>query len=276
MNLSLALAVAMTGQVCQVRGTYRQQAVTYAAPVAYQQQNYVKAYAAPVYTQFVAVAEDPYLYQSALVGAQARADRRAGKELQGQAALAAQLNGLSVQVNQLTRTLAQVTIATPTTPDVGGPPVAPGKPQPVAPGKPSPEVPGKPAPTVEAPPPVQPPTPTVNPDDGSVPPPPVPTVPGVAVPDATVQVLKSRCLACHSAESAATNGGKFALFTEAGDVRPLSSPKLLDLAFRVSTGNMPRKALPLPPEEQATIKAWVLADPKVAGFLGATTAGVTK
>jgi mono/diheme cytochrome c family protein len=265
---TLILAASVAGQSCNL------QQRAYAAPVAYRQtyaaNNYVQQqyYAPQVQTAYIAVEYRDY---ANIIGSEQRGVNRRQEALLSQAALAARVDKLSASINGLTAIIAKEAVG-----PVEPTPVAPGKPVPVVPGKPSPEVPGKPNPTVEAPPPVQPPTPTVNPDDGSVPPPPVPTAPGVAVPDATVQVLKARCAACHSAESAATNGGKFALFAEDGSVRPLSSPKLLDLAFRVSTGNMPRKALPLPPDEQTAIKAWVLGDPKVAGFLGATPAGAPK
>jgi hypothetical protein len=252
----LVLAAMTTGQVCQTATSYRQAyaAPTYAAPAKYAAAPYYPAKAL-VETTFIATELYQPVYGS-LVGADVRAENRRNQDRATIDKLTAQIGGLNVALGRLEARLAAEVQPTEPTP----------QPPPIVPGKPTPQ-------PVE---PQQPPVPKVNPgpDDGSVPPPPVP---GLPVPDATAQVLRNRCAACHSAEAAGTSGGKFALFAADDSVRTdIPSPKLLDLAFRVSTGNMPKKALPLPPDEQAAVKAWVLGDAKVAGFLGVAAKGPTQ
>jgi hypothetical protein len=247
---TLILAASVAGQACYVN----QRAVTRTYAPAYSQGYAPTYYAGKARVETTIVATElyePRIY-GVLAGAGIRAETRRKQDQASVAGLTARVDKLSASIDRLGTLFSQVVVTLPT---------APVAPTPVAPGKPTPEVPGKPTPDSggSAPPPL----PKTNPDDGSVPPPPVP-------PEAA-SVLRSRCLSCHSAESAPTLGKGFALFDGDGAVRTdVPSNKLLDLAFRVSTGNMPRKALPLPPDEQAAIKAWVLSDPRVGAFLGAT------
>lgn len=248
---TLILAASVAGQACYVQ--QRAAVRTYAAPVAYQQQYAVNTYSQQAYT----TAYVPVQYYD-VVGSVQRGVNLRQAALQSQAALAARVDKLALSIDGLTAIIAKETT------------VAVTEPTPVAPGKPSPEVPGKPSPqgptVIPQGPPV---TPKVNPDDGSVPPPPTPVVPGQPVPDAVAQVLNNRCAKCHGAIAADTMGGGFALFAEDGSIRNgIPSPKLVDLLYRVSVGNMPKKASPLPPEELAAIRAWVTQDPKVSAFFG--------
>src|SRR4051812_3999839 len=160
------LFLALVGQTCNIRGTYQQQAVSrsYTATL-YQQPTYAATYNAQVYTQYVPVVYADY---NAIVGDQQRTYDRRTEALKAQADLALRLD----RINETLQKIGTPVEAPPQ--QLQRAPDAPGKPLPPVRANPSPQRGGEG-------PPIQPPVPKTNPDDGSVPPPPAPgPVPGAA------------------------------------------------------------------------------------------------
>lgn len=244
-----ALVLASLGQyrACQTAATYRQQA-TYAAPT------YNNAYAAPYVERTAFVYVQPASdYYAALVGGQVRQELAAKAKQEQAAALSDRVNQLAAALDRLT---AQIGNGQPQPPPSPGQPIAPGKPQPVpdvppAPGKPQPN----PNPGVAEPPP----SPGV--DNGNVPPPPaVPPPPGPAgQPNAKVlAILQARCVKCHT--DPAKGGKGVILFGADGKLANLGPLDKLMIDQAVYSGDMPKNAEPLPPEEYSAIRAWINED----------------
>lgn len=217
------LLASVIGQSCLA-----QQAVTYAQPVAYQQNYAAQTYAQP-YAVFVAV-ENAETYYAGLVGSEVRAANRQQVAQQVQTTTDAKLDRLAQVVEQLQRQFAQ---------QVAQPVAEPPLPQPRA-AKPTPPT---PSPGLHS-----------YPISEAAPPPPlVSSAAASRTRSAAVAILTTSCAKCHTGPS---SSGGLAIFDRPGQLAELDREQLDKISEQVWQGKMPR-ALPLPTEKQIVIRAWV-------------------